>query len=159
MNGAAYWFVYEDGSGYLEIEDAEMASFDCQTSEVKFPTQDNWEMTWEMTDIKDVKSMKEYIRKKLNLQVIQVETDESEKCDEEVEKAILSISPDTAITLTVHGETNVYKPYCSKDGSWDMKVVGRDDIVYGLSCCNIRELRAMLLADYANGTIANAYIS
>jgi len=78
---------------------------------------------------------------------------------DEAEKAILSISPDTAITLTVHGETDVYEPYCSKDGSWDMKVVGCDDVVYGLSACSIKELRVLLLADYASGTINNAYVS
>ncbi len=65
VDDAAYWFVHIDGSGCLEIEGVRMAEFDCQTSEVKFFPQDNWEMT----GTKDVKSMKEYIRKKLNLQI------------------------------------------------------------------------------------------
>lgn len=75
-----------------------------------------------------------------------------------IENAILNINQNTIVTMTVHGETKRYTPHCNSDKSWDMNIVNNDNAVYGLSCCNMRELRALLLADYANGTITNVCI-
>ena len=67
------------------------------------------------------------------------------------------ISEDDIILMTVHGETKAYKPIEESDGSWDM--VYSDTGIYGLSCENIDELRAMLLADYATGIITNVVLN
>ena len=75
-----------------------------------------------------------------------------------IENTILSINKDTLVTMTVHGETKTYTAHCDADESWDMAVVNEDNASYGLSCCNMRELRALLLADYASGIITNVCI-
>lgn len=74
------------------------------------------------------------------------------------EQNILSIEEDTEIMLEVHGESNSYKPIKNSDGSWDIKMLYIDNKYYGLSCENIGELRALLLADYATGIITKAFI-
>lgn len=65
VDNAAYWYIYEDCSGHLEVDGLEIASFDGYTSEVRFPPQNNWIMT----GIRGLEGVKEYIRRKLNLQV------------------------------------------------------------------------------------------
>lgn len=74
------------------------------------------------------------------------------------EQNILSIEEDTEIMLEVRGECDSYKPIKNSDGSWDMKMLFIKDKYYGLSCENISELRALLLADYATGIITKAFI-
>lgn len=73
------------------------------------------------------------------------------------EQSILSIEENTEILMEVHGETKTYKPIQNSDGSWDMDVVYQENAIYGLSCENIRELRALLLADYATGIITKVF--
>lgn len=65
VDNAAYWYIYEDCSGHLEVDGLEIASFDGYTSEVRFPPQNNWIMT----GMRGLEGVKEYIRRKLNLQV------------------------------------------------------------------------------------------
>lgn len=74
------------------------------------------------------------------------------------EQNILSITEDTEIMLKVHGESNFYKPIKHNDGSWDIEMVYTKNKYYGLSCENINELRALLLADYATNIITKAFI-
>lgn len=74
------------------------------------------------------------------------------------EQNILSIVEDMEIMLEVHGESNCYKLIKHNDGSWDMEMLYAKDKYYGLSCENISELRALLLADYATNIITKAFI-
>lgn len=75
-----------------------------------------------------------------------------------IENTILSINKDALVTMTVHGETKTYTAHYDADKSWDMTVVNENNVSYGLSCSNMRELRALLLADYASGIITNVCI-
>lgn len=74
------------------------------------------------------------------------------------EQNILSIEENSEIMLEVHGESNCYRPIKNGDGSWDMKMLYVEGKYYGLSCQNIYELRALLLADYATDIITKAFI-
>lgn len=74
------------------------------------------------------------------------------------EQAILSIEENTEILLTVKGKSDTYKPILNSDESWDLDVVYSDYKRYGLSCENLKELKYLLLADYATGIITSAYI-
>lgn len=71
---------------------------------------------------------------------------------------ILSIEEDTEIMLEVYGECNCYRLIKNSDESWDLKKMFLKDEYYGLSCENIDELKALLLADYATGIIIKAFI-
>lgn len=73
------------------------------------------------------------------------------------EQNILSISEDKEVLMEVHGETKTYRPIKNLDDSWDMDVVYQKNVVYGFSCKNIRELRALLLANYATGIITKVF--
>ena len=66
---------------------------------------------------------------------------------------ILSITKGDIVLMTVYGETKAYIPMKAVDDSWDMYC--NQNCTYGLSCENIDELKAMLLADYATGIITN----
>ena len=70
---------------------------------------------------------------------------------------ILSLTLDKEIYLQANGETRKYKPIINNDGSWDLIDINDDNIVYDLSCTNLKELRAMLLVDYATGILTKAY--
>lgn len=74
------------------------------------------------------------------------------------EQAILSIEENTEILLTVNGKSDTYKPVLNSDESWDLDMIYSDNKSYGLSCQSLKELRYLLLADYATGIITNAYI-
>ena len=73
------------------------------------------------------------------------------------EQNILSIEPGMDIYMEVHGETNGYEMCQNKDDSWDLVTLNDKDYIYGLSCDNIKELRARLLADYAIGIITKVF--
>lgn len=73
------------------------------------------------------------------------------------EQNILSISEYKDVLMEVHGETKTYRPIKNSDDSWDMNVVHQENAVYGLSCENIKELIALLLADYATGIITKVF--
>ncbi|MDY3928301.1 MAG: hypothetical protein SOZ34_02945 [Clostridia bacterium] len=73
------------------------------------------------------------------------------------EQNILSIEPDMEIYMEVHGDTEGYKVYKNKDDSWDLVAINDRNYIYGLSCDNIKELRARLLADYAIGIITKVF--
>lgn len=73
------------------------------------------------------------------------------------EQNILSITEDKEVLMEVHGETKTYRPIKNSDDSWDMDVVYEENAIYGLSCENLRELRALLLADYATGIITKVF--
>lgn len=68
-----------------------------------------------------------------------------------IQSNILNIAENSIVKMTVHGETNIYKPFKNSDDSWDMIV--NEDFIYGLSCKDINELKVYLLADYATGII------
>ena len=70
---------------------------------------------------------------------------------DKTQENILSITKDDIVLMTVYGETKAYTPIVEYDGSWDMGYTKNH--TYGLSCENIDELKAMLLADYATGII------
>lgn len=70
------------------------------------------------------------------------------------EQSILSMENHNIVLMCVNGENDTYIPYQDEDGSWDMASVNDVNVVYGLNCVNISELRARLLADYAIGTIS-----
>ena len=70
---------------------------------------------------------------------------------DKTQKNILSITKGDIVLMTVYGETKAYTPIMESDGSWDMAYTKNH--TYGLSCENIDELKAMLLADYATGII------
>lgn len=72
---------------------------------------------------------------------------------DKTQENILSITKNDIVLITVYGETKAYAPIVEPDGSWDMAYNKKD--TYGLSCLNIDELKAMLLADYATGIITN----
>ena len=73
------------------------------------------------------------------------------------EQNILSIEPNMEIYMEVHGDTESYEVYKNKDDSWDLVAINDKDYIYGLSCDNIKELRARLLADYAIGIITKVF--
>ena len=70
---------------------------------------------------------------------------------DKTQKNILNITKDDIVLITVYGETKAYAPIMKSDGSWDMAYTKNN--TYGLSCTNIDELKAMLLADYATAII------
>lgn len=72
---------------------------------------------------------------------------------------ILSIAENKEVFMEVNGKTDKYIPIRNSDDSWDMDVVKENNASYGLSCENIRELRALLLADYALGIITKVSFS
>ena len=73
------------------------------------------------------------------------------------EQNILNISEDKDVLMEVHGETNTFRPVKRSDDSWDLDMVYVENGIYGLSCENIMELRALLLADYATGIITKVF--
>lgn len=73
------------------------------------------------------------------------------------EQNILSIEPNMEIYMEVHGDTKGYEVYKDKDDSLDLVTINDKDYIYGLSCDNIKELRARLLADYAIGIITKVF--
>lgn len=73
------------------------------------------------------------------------------------EQNILSIEPNMEIYMEVHGDTKGYEVYKDKDDSLDLVAINDKDYIYGLSCDNIKELRARLLADYAIGIITKVF--
>lgn len=73
------------------------------------------------------------------------------------EQNILSIEPNMEVYMEVHGDTKGYKMYQDKDDSWDLVALNDEEYIYGLSCDNVKELRARLLADYAIGIITKVF--
>lgn len=73
------------------------------------------------------------------------------------EQNILSLTEDKEILMEILGETKAYKPIKNSDDSWDMDVVHQENAIYELSCESFKELRALLLADYATGIITKAF--
>lgn len=73
------------------------------------------------------------------------------------EQNILSLTEDKEILMEVHGEIKTYRPIKASDSSWDLKVVCEENSVYGLSCENFKELKALLLADYATEIITKVF--
>ena len=73
------------------------------------------------------------------------------------EQNILSITEDKEVLMEMHGVTKTYRPIKNSDDSWDMDVIYEENAIYGLSCENIKELRALLLADYATGIITKVF--
>ena len=74
---------------------------------------------------------------------------------DESESILLRLTSESVIMMTVHGETKTYRPIKAADDSWDMDVVGKTNESYGLSCESLKELKYLLLADYATGIITH----
>lgn len=71
---------------------------------------------------------------------------------------ILSLTPDKEVYLETNGETRKYKAVYDEDSGWDFIAVDDDNIIYDdFGCSNFKELRAMLLVDYAEGILTKVY--
>lgn len=70
-----------------------------------------------------------------------------------IQQNILSITRDSVVRITALGRAVQYKPERESDGSWVMR--DANTCTYNLRCCNMAEMRARLLADYASGTISD----
>lgn len=77
-------------------------------------------------------------------------------CLDNNEQNILNLEKDTEILMAVNGEFYIYKPIKKKNGSWDM--INSENLKYGLECKNLKQLKALLLADYAAGIINYTHI-
>lgn len=64
------------------------------------------------------------------------------------ELEVLSIEENSTVEILIDGSWTIFKPYESSDNSWDLVNTTNPKHVYGLSCINIGELKALLLADF-----------
>lgn len=74
-------------------------------------------------------------------------------------KEIQNLQKNSIITLTVHNSTSDYMPVKEEDDSWDLQEVNNLNVIYGLSCCNLTELKQLLVDDCRSGIISFACIS
>lgn len=75
------------------------------------------------------------------------------------EQNILSMTEDTEITLTIYSKTDTYHPVKEPDDNWELYSSTQKDCIYGLSCDNLKEMRAALFTDYARGIITKAELT